>query len=155
HDGLGFAPDIIAHSHGSTGICGVVYYDADAFAEEYRHTVFIGNPVTGRINHDRLAIHGSSVTAVERPDFLSCDAPWFRSVDIKLAPDGSLSIADFYNCIIGHYEVDLYHPRRDRERGRIWRVVYRGESNSTPRTPLNLEAIDPEGLVAALDSGNI
>ena len=31
-----------------------------------------------------------------------------------------------YNKVIGHYEVPLTHPARDRERGRIWRVVYRG-----------------------------
>src|SRR5207237_4311772 len=31
-----------------------------------------------------------------------------------------------YNRIIGHYEVPLTHPGRDRERGRIWRVVYKG-----------------------------
>jgi putative heme-binding domain-containing protein len=57
-------------------------------------------------------------------------------VDIKLGPDGSLYIADFYNRIIGHYEVPLDHPGRDRERGRIWRIVYRGpDGNSQPRPP--------------------
>src|SRR5262249_39683148 len=47
-------------------------------------------------------------------------------VDIKLGPDGALYVADFYNRIIGHYEVPLTHPGRDRERGRIWRIAYRG-----------------------------
>ncbi|MBL9125300.1 MAG: HEAT repeat domain-containing protein, partial [Planctomycetaceae bacterium] len=55
------------------------------------------------------------------------DDPWFRPVDLQLGPDGALYIADFYNCIIGHYEVPLTHPRRDRDRGRIWRVVYKGD----------------------------
>jgi putative heme-binding domain-containing protein len=48
-------------------------------------------------------------------------------VDIKLGPDGALYVADFYNRIIGHYEVPLNHPGRDRERGRIWRITYKGE----------------------------
>jgi glucose/arabinose dehydrogenase len=155
HDGLGYGPDMISHSHGSTGICGVVYYDAIGFPAEYRHTVFIGNPVTGRINHDRLAAHGSSYTAVEQPDFLTCDDPWFRPVDIKLAPDGSLYVADFYNCIIGHYEVDLYHPRRDRERGRIWRIVYRGEGSKPVAKAPNLKVAGVNELVAALGNENI
>ncbi|MGZ0174613.1 MAG: hypothetical protein ACKVHE_34355 [Planctomycetales bacterium] len=43
-----------------------------------------------------------------------------------MAPDGSLYITDFYNRIIGHYEVKLDDPRRDRLRGRIWRIVYQG-----------------------------
>jgi putative heme-binding domain-containing protein len=155
HDGLGFGPEMIAHSHGSTGICGVVYYDAVGFPAEYRNTVFIGNPVTGRINHDRLAAHGSSYTAIEQPDFLTCDDPWFRPVDIKLAPDGSLYIADFYNCIIGHYEVDLHHPRRDRLRGRIWRIVYRGEGRQpAPKAP-NLKTAGIAELIAALEHENI
>src|SRR5690606_34299912 len=117
HDGLGYGPEMMTHSHGSTGIAGVVYYAADAFPAEYRETVFIGNPITGKINHDRLEAHGSTYRALEQPDFLSCDDPWFRPVDLQLAPDGSLYIADFYNRIIGHYEVPLNHPLRDRERG--------------------------------------
>ena len=55
------------------------------------------------------------------------DDPWFRPVDIELGPDGALYVADFYNRIIGHYEVPLDHPGRDRERGRIWRIVYKGK----------------------------
>ena len=38
-------------------------------------------------------------------------------MDIELGPDGALYVADFYNRIIGHYEVPLTHPGRDRERG--------------------------------------
>ena len=47
-------------------------------------------------------------------------------MDIKLGPDGAIYIADFYNRIIGHYEVPLTHPGRDRTSGRIWRIVYKG-----------------------------
>ena len=45
------------------------------------------------------------------------------------ADDGALYVADFYNRIIGHYEVPLTHPGRDRTSGRIWRIVYRGKNN--------------------------
>ncbi len=31
HDGLGFAPKMITHAHGSTGICGPAYYGAEEF----------------------------------------------------------------------------------------------------------------------------
>src|SRR5262249_7525938 len=125
HDGLGFAPEMCDHDHGSTAIAGIVYYAADHFPPAYRDTVFIGNVVTNRINHDHLERHGSTLKAIQQPDFLTCDDPWFRPVDIKLGPDGALYVADFYNRIIGHYEVPLDHPGRDRERGRIWRIVYR------------------------------
>ncbi len=127
HDGLGYGPAMMKHQHGSTGISGIVYYEADQFPSEYRGSLFIGNPITARVNHDKLKWHGSTPEAIEQPDFIVCDDPWFRPVDLKLGPDGALYIADFYNRIIGHYEVPLDHPQRDRERGRIWRVVYKGD----------------------------
>jgi len=155
-DGLGFGPTMIGHDHGSTGIAGVVYYAADHFPPEYRDTVFIGNPVTGRVNRDRLEPHGSTYQAIEQPDFVSCDDPWFRPVDLKLGPDGALYILDFYNCIIGHYEVPLAHPRRDRHRGRIWRVSYVGEEGqaTTMRMP-NLAEQSVEQLLTLLANANL
>src|SRR5262249_35619046 len=99
-------------------------------------TVFIGNVVTNRINHDRLEPHGSTLKAVLQPDFLTCDDPWFRPVDIKLGPDGALYLAAFYNRIIGPYEVPLPHPGRDSERGRVGRIVYRGpDGKGKPVSP--------------------
>jgi len=131
-DGLGFGPEMATHDHGSTGIAGLVYYEADHFPPAYRGTTFIGNVVTNRINHDRIDWQGATPKAVERPDFLASDDPWFRPVDLELGPDGALYVADFYNRIIGHYEVPLDHPGRDRRRGRIWRVVYTGEDGKQP-----------------------
>jgi putative heme-binding domain-containing protein len=40
-------------------------------------------------------------------------------------------VLDFYNRIIGHYEVPLPHPGRDRTSGRIWRVSYKGDDPKT------------------------
>ncbi|MSU62281.1 MAG: c-type cytochrome [Pedosphaera sp.] len=126
NDGLGFAPVLMEHAHGSTAIDGIVYYTDNLWPDEYRDNIFIGNVMTSRLNRDKLVFHGSTPEAIEQEDFLKTDDPWFRPVDNQLGPDGALYIADFYNRIIGHYEVPLTHPGRDRERGRIWRVVYKG-----------------------------
>ena len=157
HDGLGFAPPIMNHLHGSTAIAGIAYYDAEQFPKEFYRNIFVGNPVTHRVNRDRLVTHGSSFEAVEEPDFIVCDDPWFRPVEIKLGPDGALYVGDFYNCIIGHYEVPLDHPKRDRERGRIWRVVYTGKKNTINNglTNRNLAVADANALVAALADTNM
>ncbi|MCA9066004.1 MAG: HEAT repeat domain-containing protein, partial [Planctomycetaceae bacterium] len=131
HDGLGFVPNVMDHLHGSTAIAAIALGQVTAFPDEYQDHSFGGNVMTSRINSNQLQHHGSTVRAVEVPDFLSCDDPWFRPVDIVTGPDGALYVADFYNRIIGHYEVDLHHPGRDRFRGRIWRVSYVGEGTAT------------------------
>mgnify|MGYP002378732784 CR=1 FL=1 len=147
HDGLGFGPAMIEHSHGSTGIAGIVYVDRGRWGGEWDDHVLIGNPVTSRVNLDRVHFTGTTPRAEEKADFVVSGDPWFRPVDLALAPDGALYIADFYNRIIGHYEVPLDHPGRDRERGRIWRVVKTGPRPETepfePPTP-------PSDPVAAL-----
>jgi putative heme-binding domain-containing protein len=132
-DGLGFAPAMMGHKHGSTAIAGLVYYAATNFPPEFRDNIFVGNVVTCRIDRDSLESHGSTRIAKEMPDFLISDDPWFRPVDLQLGPDGAMYVADFYNRIIGHYEVPLDHPGRDRERGRVWRIVYVGTNAPPPR----------------------
>jgi putative heme-binding domain-containing protein len=155
-DGLGFGPEMVTHDHGSTGIAGITYYAADQFPEAYRGTVMIGNVVTNRINHDRIEWHGSTPKGIEQPDFVWSEDNWFRPVDIELGPDGALYVADFYNRIIGHYEVPLTHPGRDRERGRIWRIVYRGtKDQATPPPSLDRTRSTERALVADLGDSNL
>ena len=156
HDGLGFAPDICRHAHGSTAIAGIVHYAAEDFPPEYRGNTFVGNVMSCRINRDSFLEHGSTRVAKEEPDFLVCDDPWFRPVDLQLGPDGALYVADFYNRIIGHYEVPLDHPGRDRERGRIWRIVYRGTKTSpvSPK-PFDLSRASAAKLITELSNPNI
>lgn len=154
HDGLGFGPDVIDHNHGSTGICGAAWYEAPHFPAEYQGCIFLCNPVNGVVHRDHIAYRGSSPWAETQPEFITCDDGWFRPVDVKLGPDGALYIADFYNCIIGHYEVALDHPRRDREKGRIWRVVYTGEGTEETASSPDLTGDALEELVDRLDDDN-
>ncbi|MBI2928002.1 MAG: c-type cytochrome [Verrucomicrobia bacterium] len=154
HDGLGFAPVLMEHSHGSTAIDGMVYYADDLWPAEFHGNIFVGNVMTSRSNRDRLEFHGSSPQAIELDDFVKTDDPWFRPVDQQLGPDGAFYIADFYNRIIGHYEVPLQHPGRDRERGRLWRVVYKGADGQAKLRPRALPQ-DLNGLIGELASPNL
>ncbi len=160
HEGLGFAPAITQDSHGSSAIAGIAYYADDKFPAEFRDNVFIGNPVTQSINRDRFDWHGSTPMAVRMPDFLTCDDPWFRPVQVKLGPDGALYIGDFYNPIIGHYEQPLLDPRRDHTHGRIWRIAYVGEkkdATSASASPVvkDLTKLNAAQLVETLGDGNL
>jgi len=154
HDGLGYAPVMLEHAHGSTAIDGALYYEDDLWPAEYKDMFLIGNVMTSRLNRDRIEFHGSTPKAVEQPDFLTSTDPWFRPVDNILGPDGALYVADFYNRIIGHYEVPLTHPGRDRERGRLWRVVYKGSNGQATLRPAAL-AQDLDGLVVELGSPSL
>jgi putative heme-binding domain-containing protein len=154
-DGLGFVPPMMDHLHGSTAIAGVVYCASDAFPGDLRGNLLSGNVMTSRVNRNRLEYHGSTIVAIEQPDFVIAKDPWFRPVDIQLGPDGALYIADFYNRIIGHYEVPLPHPGRDRFRGRIWRIVYRGDGKTATPTPPDLSRNSVAELITLLDANNL
>ncbi|HWB05023.1 MAG TPA: PVC-type heme-binding CxxCH protein [Verrucomicrobiales bacterium] len=135
HDGMGFAPVMCEHAHGSTGLCGVVYIDGGLWGPEWDNHSLVGNCVTSRINLDYVTFTGATPKANEKPDFLVSEDLWFRPVDLRIGPDGALYVADFYNRIIGHYEVPLTHPGRDRERGRLWRITKEGSKKAPERTP--------------------
>ncbi|MBL9189650.1 MAG: HEAT repeat domain-containing protein [Opitutaceae bacterium] len=49
--------------------------------------------------------------------------PNFRPIDCKIGPDGAIYVADWYNPIINHAQHDFRDPRRDDNRGRIWRIT--------------------------------
>ncbi|QEH33774.1 Cytochrome c [Aquisphaera giovannonii] len=155
HDGLGFGPEMVDYDHGSTGIGGISYYAAEQFPEAYRGTVFVGNVVTNRINHDRIEWHGSTPKGIEQPDFVWSEDNWFRPVDIELGPDGALYVADFYNRIIGHYEVPLTHPGRDRTSGRVWRIVYKGGGQPAASAWKDWTKAAVAELVSALKDPNL
>ncbi len=157
HDGLGFAPSMIDHGHGSTGICGPAYYGAQQFPEDHHGSVYICNPVNCSVHHDHLKQVGSTFVIDTQPDLVTCDDGWFRPVDLAVGPDGALYIADFYNCIIGHYEVPLDHPRRDRTHGRVWRVIYKGaDGKATPPRPLpDLTKMKTDDVVRELGDSNL
>lgn len=150
HTGLGFAPITLQHSHGSTAICAPIIVRDPSWPADLQGHVFIGNVMTSRLNHDLLEWKGASSKGKELPDFLTSTDPWFRPVEQQWGPDGALYVADFYNRIIGHYEVPLQHPGRDRERGRIWRIVYNGGKNQ----PALALLADTAGLIKELASTN-
>ena len=76
-----------------------------------------------RINRFKLEEQGSGYASRQADDLLWTDNVAFRPVDISVGPDGAIYVADWYNPIIQHGEVDFHDPRRDQQHGRIWRIV--------------------------------
>jgi putative heme-binding domain-containing protein len=151
--GIGFGPDSKPMGEESTALAGLVYYAASQFPEEYQHNFYIGDVVTCRIHRNSFEFKGSTPVAKAEEDLVKSADPWFRPVDIKMGPDGALYVADFYNSIIGHYEVPLDHPKRDKVRGRIWRITYTGAKENTEN--INLQEKNINQLISALDDDNL
>ena len=150
-EGMGFAPDMKPLEKEATALAGIAYYADALFPEKYRSNFYIGDAVASRVYRNSFTFKESTPIGKLEEEFVLSDDPWFRPVNVKLGPDGALYIADFYNSIIGHYEVPLDHPKRDKIRGRIWRITYKGESHKA--TDLTLASTDQ--LISSLDHDNL
>ena len=64
-----------------------------------------------------LSDDGSAFSSREQPELIKTTHGAFRPIDVKMGPDGAIYIADWYNPIIQHGEVDFRDPRRDHTHG--------------------------------------
>jgi len=148
---IGYAPEMMSYELGSTALAGLVYYTDQQFPEEYQKSFFTGDVVTCRIDRNTVTYQGATPIAKKETPFLTSEDPWFRPVDVKTGPDGSMYVADFYNKIIGHYEVSLDHPGRDRLSGRIWKITYTGKDRKKAVPVTNWAKASLKDLVKGLD----
>lgn len=106
--------------------CGVEFLTGrhipDTLQDAMAAPDFRGN----RINLFKLTDNGSAYTSTQINDLVTSSHGAFRPIDVKMGPDGAVYIADWYNPIIQHGEVDFRDPRRDHKHGRIWRVTFEG-----------------------------
>lgn len=153
--GIGFGPALMDHNYGSTALAGLEYYIGTQFPEAYRNSFYLGDVVKSRVYRSTMTMQGTTPQITWENDFIVSQDPWFRPVDVKLGPDGALYIADFYNRIIGHYEVPLDHPGRDRQRGRIWRIVYRGDGDQEGTPVIDWTEAEIETLLQGLNHQNL
>jgi putative heme-binding domain-containing protein len=98
-----------------------------------------------RVNSFVLEDAGSGYLSRQADDLVVSTHRAFRPVDVKMGPDGAVYIADWYNPIIQHGEVDFRDARRDRTRGRIWRVT------ATARPLVERRNLSALGVPALLD----
>jgi putative heme-binding domain-containing protein len=113
---------------GSPKYCGCEIVSGRHLPESWRGNLITNDFRGHRVCRFVLAPDGSGYTATLKPDLIKSNHPAFRPVDVKMGPDGAIYIADWYNPIIQHGEVDFRDPRRDVSHGRIWRVTAKGRS---------------------------
>ncbi len=111
---------------GSPKHSGIEIISGRHFPEDWRGTMVTNDFRGHRVVRFVVTENQSGYSSVEQPEVLTSSHVAFRPVDVKMGPDGALYIADWYNPIIQHGEVDFRDPRRDHEHGRIWRVTAKG-----------------------------
>ncbi len=153
--GIGFGPALMSHNYGSTALAGLDYYIDDQYPTAFQHSFYLGDVVKSKVYRSTMQMKGTTPEVKWEEDFIVSNDPWFRPVDVKLGPDGAIYIADFYNRIIGHYEVPLDHPGRDRQRGRIWRIIYTGNDVEKEDRKINWSTAGLDELIEGLDHPNL
>src|SRR5437588_196062 len=150
-------PSIVDHKHFRAAFAGVDIYQGSQYPAEWLGTVFIGNIHQSAVNHDKLTPSASSFVCSSNKDFLVANDGWFRPVSTQTGPDGALWIMDWYDkypCYQNSKAPDL-----DRERGRIWRVVYvgneAGKEIETHEKGMDLGALSTDDLLMFLEHPNI
>ncbi|HET6247399.1 MAG TPA: PVC-type heme-binding CxxCH protein [Tepidisphaeraceae bacterium] len=113
-------------NHGSPKYAGLEIVEGRAMPKDWQGTFLTNDFRANRICHFQLSESGSGFVSKQLPDFITTKDRAFRPIDIKMGPDGAIYIADWYNPIINHGEVDFRDPRRDHTHGRIWRVTAKG-----------------------------
>lgn len=126
---------IVKHKHQKAAYCGIHYFDSDAYPEQYRGKLYMGNIHGGCINVDRVERDGSTYKGFGEPDFLTANDAWFMPVVQKTGPDGSLYVLDWYDRFHCYQDANRDPAGIDRLKGRLYRVRYK----DTPRVPKDFD----------------
>lgn len=147
---------------------GYALATSNNFPESWRNTMaFIGGPTGHLLGMYKNVSLGSGYLAKNAYSLVASADEWFSPVAAEIGPDGNLWVADWYNFIIQHnptptavrggYDATKgpgnahVNPNRDREHGRIYRLIWAGAQESEIRS---LFGATPQRLVAALSDEN-
>ncbi len=111
---------------GSPKHCGLEIVGGRHLPDDWQGNMLTNDFRGNRVCRFVVSEDGSGFASREMPELIKTSHVAFRPIDIKMGPDGAIYIADWYNPIIQHGEVDFRDPRRDHTHGRIWRVTAKG-----------------------------
>lgn len=106
--------------------CGLVQISGNHFSAEWQGQLITCDFRGHRVNRFALSDSDSGYRSQQLPDLIASTHGSFRPVDVNMGPDGAIYLADWFNPIIQHGEVDFRDSRRDQVHGRIWRVTMKG-----------------------------
>jgi putative heme-binding domain-containing protein len=143
-----------------TAATGVCVYRGNAWPEEYRGNLLIGEAANNLVYRARLEHQGLktiSKRADEKAEFLASTDTWFRPVQLANAPDGALYLMDMYRELIETVlalppeVLTQLNPLEGADRGRIYRIAPAGYKQPTRPTLRELPTVE---LVTLLEHPN-
>lgn len=172
---------IVAHTHQKAAYCGITWFDSDAYPEEYRKVLYMGNIHGGAINADVLERNGSTYKGAAHPgfpapkgafdgpdrtavrkigdgknarlaDFLTANDAWFMPVVQKTGPDGCLYILDWYDRYHCYQDAHADPEGIERAKGRLYRVRYKDNPHAQP---FDLAKKTDDELIELLSDPNV
>ncbi len=148
-----------------TASAGTVIYDGGTWPAAWNYNYFTTEPTINLIHHEIVTSEGPSYKMTKAPnreetEFIRGRDMWFRPIEVRVAPDGSMYIVDFYNQAVGHNDTRgtkhgprnaAIRPDRDHYYGRLWRVDHKqAQKIAIP----NLASATSAQLVASLEHPN-
>ncbi len=157
----------VDHHGGYTAAAGHALYTARTYPKTWwNRTGFVCGPTGKLVGTFVLEPDGAGFKSYSPNNLLASDDEWSAPILAEVGPDGNVWVIDWYNYIVQHnptpegfetgpgnaYLTDL----RDRRRGRIYRVVYRGPTEGTrPGEAVSLTADDVPGLIRGLSHSSM
>ena len=111
---------------GSPKYCGLEVVSGRHLPDDWQQNLITNDFRGHRVCRYVVQEDGAGFVAKEQKELIRSTHPAFRPIDVKMGPDGAIYIADWYNPIIQHGEVDFRDERRDKTHGRIWRITAKG-----------------------------
>lgn len=126
-----------------------IVYDGGNLPEPYNGKLFGVAPLLSHVVLSEVIADGSTFRTRDLAHPVTTTDRWFKPVDIKAGPDGSLYIADWYDGQVNHYR--NHEGQIDRSNGRIYRLSAR---TAKPHPQPDLSARSPGELVSLLNDPN-
>lgn len=130
------------HAH-----CGALIYLGDNWPERYRNSIFFNNIHGNRVNMDRLSRQGSGYIGRHGDDLLLANDRWFRGINLRTGPDGTVYLIDWYDRNACHRtNPEIW----DRTNGRIYNIAY----GQPDRASLDLNRMTDKALAQLAEHPN-
>ncbi|MFK5974475.1 MAG: plastocyanin/azurin family copper-binding protein [Flavobacteriaceae bacterium] len=152
---------------GFTAAAGHHFYTARDYPSSYWNKVaFVCEPTGNLVHIAKIVKDGAGYKEENGGNLIASADEWFSPVEAKVGPDGQVWILDWYNFIIQHNPTPTIessgfaatngagnaymNPLRDKSKGRIWRLVYKGSESQKEH---NLDST--KNLVETLSDDNL